>query len=97
MSDSVDRYSRQSVLPEVGADGQRRISEAALEVRGSDGAIIECEYLYRAGVERLLISPGAEATPFEHHEWFRFFASRRIGAGAWRALKQLRQVLGLER
>jgi hypothetical protein len=91
-----DPWSRQRRLPEVGDHGQQRLASAALQVRGSDGAIIETEYLHRAGVERIEILPRANALPFAHEAHFRFFASRRIGAGAWRALEKIRRVLGVE-
>ena len=42
-----DRYARQRRLPEVGDAGQQRIFDAVLEVRGTDGALIEAEYLMR--------------------------------------------------
>jgi len=96
MSSESDRYSRQRSLSEVGDAGQLRISRAVLEVRGDDGAIIEAEYLHRAGVERLTILPRAEEEPFVHETHFQFFASRRVAAGAWRALRKLRRELGLE-
>jgi hypothetical protein len=92
-----DLYTRQRRLPEVGAAGQERLAAARLEVRGSDGAIIEAEYLHRAGVERLAILPGAQPEPFVHEGAFRFFASRRVAAGAWRALRKIRRELGMER
>jgi hypothetical protein len=31
--------------------------------------------------------------PFDHAGWFRFAAAREVGAGAWRALRQLRGIL----
>lgn len=91
-----DLYDRQRRLPEVGDVGQARLREAVVSVRGSDAAIIETEYLHRAGVERLSITPGLEPEPFRHEAFFRFYAPRRIGAGAWRALSKMRRVLGLE-
>jgi len=96
MIDDGDRYSRQRRLPEVGDAGQTLIAGATLEVHGRDGAIIETEYLYRAGVERLSISPNLEPEHFSHERHFRFFASRRVGAGAWRALTKIRRVLAPE-
>jgi molybdopterin/thiamine biosynthesis adenylyltransferase len=94
---SVDeRYSRQRRLPEVGDAGQARLAQAALTVVGSDGAIIEAEYLHRAGVERVELLPGGEPEPFSHEQAFRFAASRRIGVGAWRALAKIRRTLGME-
>ena len=96
MSTQNDRYNRQRKLSEVGDTGQLLISRSLHEVRGADGAIIEAEYLHRAGVERLTILPRAEPEPFVHESHFRFFASRRVAAGAWRALCKLRRELGLE-
>jgi hypothetical protein len=96
MIEEGDRYSRQRRLAEVGDLGQARIAAAQAHVHGRDGAIIETEYLYRAGVERLAISPNLEPEPFVHERHFRFFASRRVGAGAWRALGKLRHALALE-
>jgi hypothetical protein len=92
-----DRYCRQRKLPEVGERGQAAIAGAELELRGDDGAIIESEYLHRAGAERVTILPGMEPDPFVHEGHFRFVASRRIGAGAWRALAKLRRTLGVSR
>ena len=91
-----DLTLRQRLLPEVGEAGQARIHALHAEVRGRDGAIIEAEYLHRAGVEVLSIEPRAEPEPFRHEAAFRFFASRRVAAGAWRALGKLRRTLGLE-
>jgi len=88
-----DRYARQRRLPEVGDAGQQRIFDAVLEVRGSDGALIEAEYLMRAGVERLSLTPRAEPEPFAHAGAFEHAAPARIAAGAWRALGQLRRVI----
>jgi len=96
MTEDADRYSRQRRLPEVGDAGQARIAAAAPCVHGRDGAIIETEYLYRAGVERLMISPQLEPETFVHERYFRFFASRRVGAGAWRALCKIRGALAVE-
>jgi hypothetical protein len=96
MIDDADRYSRQRRLPEIGDAGQARIAAITAHVRGRDGAIIETEYLYRAGVERLGISPDLEPESFVHERHFRFFAARRIGAGAWRALGKLKRALAPE-
>jgi hypothetical protein len=92
---SGDRTCRQRRLPEIGERGQATIAQAELVVSGNDGAIIESEYLHRAGAERVTILPHAEPEPFAHEHAFRFVASRRIGAGAWRALAKLRRVLGV--
>ncbi len=51
-----DRYSRQTVLPEVGAEGQARLREACVLVIGAGGlgsAVLQ--YLAAAGVGRLII------------------------------------------
>jgi hypothetical protein len=91
-----DLWSRQRRLPEVGDSGQQRIAARSFEVRGADGAILESEYLHRAGAERVRIMPRAEPQPFVHERFFRFAASRRVAAGAWRALDKLRRTLGVE-
>jgi hypothetical protein len=87
---------RQTRLPEIGPAGQARIRDAEVEVRGSDGAIVEAEYLHRAGVVRLTLTPGRDPEPFRHESAFRFAASRRVAAGAWRALTKVRRALELE-
>lgn len=91
-----DLWSRQRRLPEIGEHGQALIAAESYEVFGSDGAILESEYLHRAGAQRVAIMPRAEPVPFAHEGFFRFAASRRVGAGAWRALAALRRTLGLE-
>jgi hypothetical protein len=96
MNELDDRYTRQRRLAEVGDAGQARIGAATVEVHGRDGAIIEAEYLHRAGVVRLSIVPDLEPSRFAHEAHFRFFASRRIGAGAWRALEKLRRLVAAE-
>lgn len=92
---TTELYERQTRLPEVGAAGQARIANARLEVSGNDGAILEAEYLHRAGVLCLELRPRHEPKPFPHERAFRFAASRRVGAGAWRALDRIRQLLGV--
>lgn len=52
----TDRYSRQTVLPEVGPEGQARLAAATVLVAGAGG--LGCpvlQYLCAAGVGRLLI------------------------------------------
>ncbi len=85
--------TRQIRLREVGVEGQARINAASVEVRGRDGSLTELVYLHRAGVERAAILPEKEPVPFAHAELFRQQSSRRSGAGAWRALAQLRTLL----
>jgi len=87
--------TRQIRLAEVGIEGQARLSRAALCVRGTDGSLVEFVYLHRAGVERLSLSPNLPALPFAHASIFRHASTRRFGAGAWRALGQIRNVLAL--
>jgi sulfur-carrier protein adenylyltransferase/sulfurtransferase len=51
-----DRYARQSVLPEVGADGQARLASATVLVVGAGGlGCAVLQYLTAAGVGRLVI------------------------------------------
>jgi len=86
--------TRQIRLTEVGIAGQARLSESALCVRGRDGSLAEFVYLHRAGVERLALEPRLPAVPFQHASLFRHAGTRRLAAGAWRALGQIRSVLG---
>jgi len=86
--------TRQIRLAEVGTAGQARLSQTALCVRGRDGSLAEFLYLHRAGVERLSLQPNLPAVSFEHASLFRHAGTRRLGAGAWRALGQIRDVLG---
>ncbi len=87
--------TRQIRLAEVGIEGQARLSRATLCVRGRDGSLAEFVYLHRAGIERLTLKPNLPAVPFEHAALFRHASTRRLGAGAWRALGQIRGILAL--
>ncbi len=87
--------TRQMRLSEVGAEGQARLCSAALEVHGADGALAELVYLQRAGVERLTVLPNLPASRFAHAALFRHESSRRLAAGAWRALSQISHVLAI--
>ncbi len=52
----TDRYTRQTVLPEVGPEGQRRLGAATVLVAGAGGlGCAVLQYLCAAGVGRLLI------------------------------------------
>jgi len=52
----TDRYARQMVLPEVGAEGQARLAAASVLVAGAGGlGCAVLQYLCAAGVGRLLI------------------------------------------
>ena len=87
--------TRQIRLAEVGVDGQARLGAASLEVRGRDGSLIEFLYLHRAGIARLELRPERAAVPFAHAALFRHGEARRLGAGAWRALRQIRDILAM--
>ena len=87
--------TRQIRLAEVGIEGQARLAAASLEVRGRDGSLAEFVYLHRAGVERLALRPDRRAPPFAHAPLFQHAASRRLAAGAWRALSQIRDLLAI--
>src|SRR5687767_1928131 len=56
MSPSPDRYARQTILPVIGEQGQRRLSESTVLVVGcgATGTVI-ANHLARAGVGRLRI------------------------------------------
>src|SRR4051794_16860492 len=53
---NIDRYHRQSILPQIGEEGQRRIGAARVLVVGC-GALgtVVCEQLVRAGIGFLRI------------------------------------------
>jgi hypothetical protein len=94
--DAEHPLTRQIRLSEVGIEGQARLSGATLEVCGADGSLIELMYLHRAGVERLAILPNRAPIPFSHAALFRHAGTRRMAAGAWRAITQIRGVLSLD-
>jgi hypothetical protein len=93
MSD-VERYSRQERLAEVGLAGQEKLRRARAVVRAAAGADVECAYLAAAGVHEV-VQEELPAEPFAHADAFHFGPARDVGAGAWRALGTLRQVLGI--
>jgi hypothetical protein len=88
-----DRFARQRLLAAVGDLGQQRIAAATYVVSGDaePSALVEREYLVRAGAERLL----ERETParFTHATVFRHAAARDFAKGAWCALTQLRNAL----
>jgi hypothetical protein len=85
--------TRQIRLAEVGVEGQAQLAAASLEVRGRDGSLAELMYLHRAGIERVALLPDRQPVPFSHSALFGHEASRRLAAGAWRALSQIRGIL----
>ncbi len=89
-----ERYSRQTRLAEVGAEGQARIAAASLAV--PLGAEVERLYLERAGVRQVDVSNDAEPAKFQHAAAFRHPAAAGLGEQAWRALSALRGVLGVD-
>jgi hypothetical protein len=91
---SDERYSRQERLAEVGAAGQARIGRARALVPDAPGADVERAYLVGSGAGEVVAS-AAPAEPFAHGGAFHFDAACDVGAGAWRALRTLRQVLGI--
>ena len=94
--EALHPLTRQIRLTEVGLEGQARLSGASLEVHGADGSLTEFVYLHRAGVERLSILPDLPARPFLHGALFRHASTRRMAAGAWRAISQIRSILALD-
>ncbi len=91
-----DRYTRQRRLDEVGEHGQARLEAATGVVRGHEGALLEAQYLHRAGFGRVNILAYGEPKPFRHSEFFRHPIARMAGAGAWRALGKIRRELGID-
>lgn len=90
-----DRFSRQTLLSEVGDVGQRRIQEAKVRLpAGPESAVAE-EYLRRAGIGEVTVAPDEPRSAFPHESHFRHASSKALGQGAWRALSELRAVLKL--
>jgi hypothetical protein len=88
-----ERFSRQQRLAEVGDVGQARLARAVLPVPTADGADVQRAYLEGAGASvRTDLSQGPA---FVHASALRFDETRAVAAGAWRALTQIRTVLGL--
>lgn len=92
MSVPSQRFERQARLAEVGEAGQRRIEAAKLSVGASGSADVEAMYLERAGVAHVRRSREPDQS-FQHGDAFRYDVCRIYGAGAWRALRQLSDVL----
>src|SRR5256885_8395884 len=63
-----DRYARQSILPEVGAEGQARLGAATAVVVGAGGlGCAVLQYLTAAGVGRLTIVDHDRVERSEEH------------------------------
>lgn len=90
---SSDRYTRQRRLAEIGDAGQRRLEAASAVVCGLDGADIELRYVMGAGVVNVAHDAAGEPLAFAHAGFFDFPSSRRVGAGAWRALRTLKRAI----
>ncbi len=90
-----DRYSRQRKLPEVGQRGQQRIEALRVVVRGGPEALIELAYLERAGAQHVEFEPGpAGSLPdWPHRGHFTHSGPQHVAAGAWMALRRIRQAL----
>ena len=94
MSD-LGRYLRQVLLPEIGEQGQRRISTRAARVGGDDGSLAhEVAVLYARGAGFREVAPGpidrAALAPFE---MTKIPAAREVLAGARAALREIRLAL----
>jgi hypothetical protein len=96
MSPFEDRHSRQRRLAEVGAVGQERLDRAELVVPEHEGSDVACEYLLRAGVRSVVIERDGAPAPFPFADAFEFAHSRELAHGAWRALRAIRDVLGMQ-
>jgi len=57
--------------------------------------LAELLYLHRAGIGRVELRPDRQAPTFAHASLFQHAETRRLAAGAWRALAQIRRILRL--
>ncbi len=89
-----DRYTRQRQLPEIGAEGQRRIAESVASLDSSAAAQIAREYLSRAGVQRFS-NVDSQGSDFAHAEHFCFSEARDFGRGTALALQHLRVAVDI--
>jgi hypothetical protein len=90
-----DRFSRQRRLPEVGADGQRRLGSRVLSLAPHADVDVERDYLERSGVAGTRIDGQATELPFPFAEHFEFQAPLSVARGAWYALHRIRHALGI--
>lgn len=87
-----DRYTRQSRLLEVGAEGQARIEAMRARITAGPGAAVALAYLVRAGVGSASIER-SQASAFPHRAWFEFQSSLSVARGAHHALLELKRAL----
>jgi hypothetical protein len=92
-----DRYSRQRRLPEVGPEGQARLSQVRLAVAPHPDAALEVTYLERAGVGAVVVDPTLAPLVFPWTDCFEHSAALGVARGAWCALSRLRSELPLVR
>jgi len=91
-----DRYTRQRRLREIGDGGQARLLCASVSIAGGAEAMVELVYLHRAGIGSVSIDSLSRPHDFPHAAAFHHEAARRHAAAAWRALRTIRDVAGVE-
>ena len=91
-----DRYTRQRRLPEVGPEGQARLSQARLGVAPHPDVALELDYLARAGVAAT-VDDSSSPLPFPWSDCFEHAAALGVARGAWCALARIRSELSLAR
>lgn len=94
------RFRPQARLAEVGQLGMQKILAAHFRVQEQPGGWVEQAYLERAGGAVESVRGQGTTTPpqepeFAHRKAFHYAAAEEIAGGSWRALRQLRQTLGI--
>lgn len=92
MSDA--RCARQRLLPEVGVEGQARLTASRALVPAGPGADVAVDYLERAGVGRAEVEAGLPDA-FPHGAHLRYAAPLAVARGSWLALDHIRRVLAV--
>lgn len=92
-----DRHSRQRRLPEVGPEGQTRLSQARFGVAPHPDLALELDYLERAGVAAAVVDRAQPPLAFPWSAWFEHPAALGVARGAWCALARIRAELSLDR
>jgi hypothetical protein len=92
-----DRYTRQRRLPEVGPEGQARLSQSRLGVAPHPDVAIELDYLVRAGVVGASVDDTRPPLNFPWSDCFEHAAALGVARGAWCALARIRSELSLDR